>query len=149
MTTLTGELITVDGRDVLRFRRRLPHSPERVWRAVSEPGELAQWFVATVPWTPAAGESFDVMGEPLRITAADPPRTLAWEWGEERYRFDLEADGDGATLLTFTHVFVTTYGPGVQHAAGWVVDAVEPTLLRLEWWARTCASSCVPTARRR
>jgi len=119
MTALTGDLITIDGRDALRFQRRLPHAPERVWRAVSDPDELGQWFVATVPWTPAAGESFDVMGEPLRVTAVDPPRTLAWEWGEERYRFDLEADGDGATLLTFTHVFVTTYGPGVQHAAGW------------------------------
>lgn len=116
--SISGQLVTIDGRDALRFERRLPQPIERVWRAVSEPAELQQWFVGTVDWTPATGEEFTVMEQRLRITEVTPPRRLAWEWGEERYAFDLEPDGDG-TRLTFTHVFVTTYGPAVQHAAGW------------------------------
>ncbi len=49
----------------------------------------------------------------------DPPRNLAWEWGAERYRFELTADGDDATTLVFTHVFNRELGPDWQHAAGW------------------------------
>ena len=44
--------LTVDGRAALRLERRFGHSIERVWRAVTEPAELARWFVAEVPWTP-------------------------------------------------------------------------------------------------
>jgi len=36
---LSGE----QGRSVLRFERLLAHPPERVWRALIEPGELAHW----------------------------------------------------------------------------------------------------------
>ena len=41
-----GTLETIDGRPALRFERRLAHSVERVWRAVTEPAELERWFVA-------------------------------------------------------------------------------------------------------
>ncbi|MDO9356103.1 MAG: SRPBCC family protein [Solirubrobacteraceae bacterium] len=118
MTALTGSLITLDGRDALRFERQLPHPVERVWRAVSEPAELGQWFVGPVEWGPTEGETSEVMGQTMAVTEVRPPHALAWSWGDEHYRFDLTAEGDG-TRLVFTHVFVTTYGPGVQHAAGW------------------------------
>jgi uncharacterized protein YndB with AHSA1/START domain len=109
---------TVDGRPALRLERRLDHSVERVWRAVSEPAELARWFVAEAPWTPEAGEEFEAGGERGRITALEPPRVLAWTWGVEQYRFELTADGEGCVLV-FTHVFNPELGPGWQHAAGW------------------------------
>jgi len=115
---LTGSEQTVDGRPALRFERRLDHSIERVWRAVTEPAELARWFVAEVPWTPAAGEEFEAGGETGRITAFEPPRLLAWTWGVERYSFELTPDGDGCVLV-FTHVYNPELGPGWQHAAGW------------------------------
>ena len=103
---MTGRQETVDGRPALRFERRLPHRRERVWRAVTEPQELARWFVvAEVPWTPVAGEEFEAGGDTGRITELDAPRKLAWEWGAERYSFELTADGDDATTLVFTHVF--------------------------------------------
>lgn len=118
MTPLTGTLITVDGRDALRFQRRLPHGIERVWRAVTAPSELAQWFVGPVEWGPTEGERREIMGQTMAVTEVSPPHRLAWSWGEEHYTFELQTDG-AATILTFTHVFVTTYGPGDQHAAGW------------------------------
>ena len=47
---------TIDGAPALRLERRLNHSIERVWRAVTEPQELARWFVVDeVPWTPQPG----------------------------------------------------------------------------------------------
>jgi len=115
---MTGRQETIDGRPALRFERRLAHSQERVWRAVTEPAEMAQWFVAPVAWIPEQGEEFEAAGDSGRITVVDPPRTLAWEWGAERYRFELTPDGDGCVLV-FTHVFSGKLGPDWQHAAGW------------------------------
>jgi uncharacterized protein YndB with AHSA1/START domain len=115
---MTGIQQTADGRPALRIERRLDHSIERVWRAVTSPDELARWFVAEVPWTPAAGEEFEAGGERGRITAFDPPRVIAWTWHVEHYRFELAPDGDGC-VLAFTHVFNPEYGPDWQHAAGW------------------------------
>ena len=68
-----GTLETVDGRQALRFERRLPHRPERVWRAVTEPAEMARWFVAVAPWTPVAGETFEAYGQTGTVTALEPP----------------------------------------------------------------------------
>lgn len=113
-----GTLQTIDGRPALRFERRLAHSIERVWRAVTEPAELACWFVAPVAWTPALGETFEGEGQRGEIVALDEPRLLAWTWGEERYSFELQDAGD-ACVLVFTHVFDDSYGPAAQHAAGW------------------------------
>jgi uncharacterized protein YndB with AHSA1/START domain len=115
---MTGSEQIVDGRPALRFERRLHHSIERVWRAVTEPAELSRWFVSEVPWTPEPGEVFEAEGETGRITALEPPRLLAWTWGVERYSFELTADGDGCVLV-FTHVFNPELGPSWQHAAGW------------------------------
>jgi len=115
---LTGSQQTVDGRPALRFERHLDHAIERVWRAVTEPDELARWFVSEVSWKPEAGEVFEALGETGRITALEPPRLIAWSWGVERFSFELTPDGDGC-LLVFTHVFNPQLGPGSQHAAGW------------------------------
>lgn len=115
---MTATQQTVDGRPALRLERRLAHPVERVWRAVTEPAELARWFVAEVPWTPEAGEEFEAGGETGRITALEPPRLLAWTWGVERYSFELAPDGDGCVLV-FTHGFNPELGPAWQHAAGW------------------------------
>jgi Activator of Hsp90 ATPase homolog 1-like protein len=109
---------TVDGRPALRLERRLDHSVERVWRAVTAPAELARWFVAEAPWTPTPGEEFEAGGQRGRITALEPPSLIAWTWGVEQYRFELTADGEGC-LLVFTHVFNPELGPDWQHAAGW------------------------------
>jgi uncharacterized protein YndB with AHSA1/START domain len=115
---IDGTLETIDGRAALRFERRLAHSAERVWRAVTDPAELACWFVAPVPWVPRLGETFEGGGQRGEITALEEPILLAWTWGAERYQFDLRVDGEGC-LLTFTHVFDERFGPGAQHAAGW------------------------------
>jgi uncharacterized protein YndB with AHSA1/START domain len=101
---MNGTLNTVDGRPALRFERRLAHPVERVWRAVSEPPELSQWFVAPVPWKPESGETFEAHGQRGEVLDLEAPSVLAWSWAGELFRFELSADGDGC-LLVFTHVF--------------------------------------------
>jgi uncharacterized protein YndB with AHSA1/START domain len=116
----TGSQHIVDGRPALRFERHLDHSVERVWRAVTEPAELARWFVADVAWTPALGEVIEAEGESGAITALDAPHLIAWTWSVERYSFELTATADGSgCVLVFTHVFDPRRGPDWQHAAGW------------------------------
>ena len=68
-------------------------------------------------WTPALGETFEAAGQPVTVTELDPPRRIAWSWGDERYAFELEASPRGC-VLRFTHVFDDRYGPAAQHAAG-------------------------------
>src|SRR5690349_20817156 len=100
---IDGTLETIDGRPALRFERALPHPVQRVWRAVTEPAELARWFVATVPWTPALGETFEGGGASGRITELGPPHVIRWEWADERYSFEVRPADDGCVLV-FTHV---------------------------------------------
>jgi uncharacterized protein YndB with AHSA1/START domain len=115
---MNGQLIELDGRPALLFERTLAHPVARVWRAITEPAELAQWFVGPVAWTPELGETFDAAGQRVEITDLDPPHEIAWTWGDERYRFELVGVPEGC-VLRFTHVFDDRYGPAAQHAAGW------------------------------
>ena len=50
-----GELSQQEGRYQLRFERRLPHPPEKVWRALTEPHHLEAWFPAAIEGERAAG----------------------------------------------------------------------------------------------
>ena len=116
---MDGTLETIDGRPALRFERRLEHPVERVWRAITEPDELEAWFVARPDWKPEVGETFSAMEQDGEITQVDPPRLVAWNWGDERFRFDLSPEGNGCRLV-FTHV-IDDRKFGAQHAAGWEV----------------------------
>jgi uncharacterized protein YndB with AHSA1/START domain len=115
---MDGTLETIDGRQALRFERKLAHPVARVWRAVTEPAELDRWFVATPHWIPRLHESFEAYGQQGEITALDPPHLIAWTWGGERFSFEL-MPAEGGSVLVFLHFFDPTRGPGAQHAAGW------------------------------
>lgn len=116
---MSGSLETVENRPALRFERRLEHSVKRVWRAITEPAELACWFLAAVHWKPELGEVFEGAGQRGEITELEPPHRIAWVWGEELFRFELQPDGEGC-LLGFTHVF-DERALGAQHATGWEI----------------------------
>ena len=111
-----GDAPGIDGRPALRFTRRLAHPIERVWRAVSTYDELAAWFVAPMAFT-HAGQRFEVMDQSGEVLRYEAPRALEWEWGGERFSFDLEPEGEG-TLLTFVHVFGDR-DRGADYASGW------------------------------
>jgi uncharacterized protein YndB with AHSA1/START domain len=133
-----GTYETVDGRPALRFERRLAHPVERVWRAVTEPGELAHWFPAEVALAePREGATMtftfsDGIMPPSdgTITVYDPPRRFAFVWGEDELRFELEPlEGGAGCLLRFTHL-LDGRDRAARDAAGWHVclDTLEQHL---------------------
>jgi uncharacterized protein YndB with AHSA1/START domain len=98
----SGELEDGPQGQVLRFRRRFSQAPERVWRALAEEGERAEWFPPDAP---------------LEVVETDEPRLLVGTWFGDTLRFELSADGDG-TLLVFTHEFEDR-NTAARSAAGW------------------------------
>jgi uncharacterized protein YndB with AHSA1/START domain len=114
-------------RHSLRFERRLPHPPEKVWRALTENAELAHWFPARIDGArkPGAKLQFVFPGQQAEPGAAmegelivyDPPRTLEYSWGGEILRFELEPRDDH-TLLRFTHAF-DDEAKAARDASGW------------------------------
>lgn len=104
-----------DGRTTLQLQRRLPHPPDKVWRAITTPEHLSAWFPADVT---IDGDRITYgFGPDGRITENDPPRTFAHTWGDDELRWHLQPDGQ-ATLLTFTHTFTDRHG-AASFAAGW------------------------------
>jgi uncharacterized protein YndB with AHSA1/START domain len=128
-----GTYETVDGKPAVRFERRLAHPVERVWRSITEPAELAHWFPSQVSGVLRVGGtlrfSFEGgMETEGDVTELDPPRLLAFHWGTELLRFELEPDGDG-TRLRLTHV-LSSADQAARDAAGWHVclDRLERSL---------------------
>ena len=122
------------GRTVLRFERALTHPPERVWRALTQLDDLRAWHPSpfelepllggTVRYLPPDGAAF---GEG-QVTEYDPPRVLAYTWGDDLLRWELEPRDDGS-LLVLTHTFDDRF-KAARDAAGWhlCLDALVASL---------------------
>jgi uncharacterized protein YndB with AHSA1/START domain len=118
------QFLTIDERPAVRIERRYPHPIEKVWRAVTTPEHLGQWFPSPVEieLRPGATMRFDAFDGPSAtgtIEAVDAPRFLAFRWGTDRLTFELEPDGDGTTFA-LTHAFDDRYG-AASFATGWEV----------------------------
>jgi uncharacterized protein YndB with AHSA1/START domain len=132
-----GTYETIDERPVLRFERRLAHPVDAVWRAVTEPDELAQWFPNTVEvdlrpggrmaFTFPGGEAPPLQGEVVEI---DPPRRFVFMWGGDELSFDLEPQDDGDGCLLRLTVALDDREKAARDAAGWHVclDGLERLL---------------------
>ena len=119
-----GTYETIDGKPAVRFERVYPHPVEHVWRSVTEPDELANWFPTTVEvdlreggamaFTFPGGEMDPMDGS---VVDLDPPRRFAFMWGTELLRFELAPEGEG-TRLTLTHL-ISNPDEAARNAAGW------------------------------
>jgi uncharacterized protein YndB with AHSA1/START domain len=118
---MTESLQTRDGRSVLRMERRLKHPPEKVWKAMTEPERLADWFPGSVTLDLRAGGALtfelDGDGDTGTITDLDPPRLIAYTWGADHLRWELYPDGEG-TRLVLLHTFDDRAG-AASYGAGW------------------------------
>jgi len=112
---MTETLSTENGRTVLRMQRALRHPVEKVWRAITEPGQLAGWFPAAVEldlrldgavaftFEEDPGAPVDLQNSGV-IRAYEPPRLIEYTWGVEVLRWELVPATDGCTLhLTATY----------------------------------------------
>lgn len=130
-----GQLSTVDGKSVLRFARRYRHPQPKVWRAITEPEHLAQWFPAEVELELRAGAPIrfrypgvDVPAPGGMVREVDPPHVFEFSWDRDVLRWELLPDGDGC-LLRFTTTFDDHAG-AASFATGWsgCLDALASVL---------------------
>lgn len=115
---ISNGFISVEGDSAtLTFQRKLKHSIDTVWAAITDPKRRGDWFGATVIDGRANGTIEMVAeGPPVpreqrtikgRILVWDPPRVLEHEWNQALVeksvvRYELAPEGD-STILTFTH----------------------------------------------
>jgi uncharacterized protein YndB with AHSA1/START domain len=124
-----GAFREVDGRPALCFERHLRHPVDAVWRAVTDPAELAHWFPATVTVDLREGGAMafefadhaELPPSSGTVIEYQPPRRLAFDWDGTVLRFELEpVDGGTACLLRFTHL-LRDRDAAARDMAGWHV----------------------------
>ena len=85
----------------ISFEFDLPHSPENVWRALTDPALLAEWLLPAVDLKLEPGAAFAFKKEPMpgwdgivncRFVEIEAQRKLSWTW----------VVGDIDTVVTFT-----------------------------------------------
>ena len=132
-----GAQVRKDGEKwTLILVRELHHSPERVWQALTDPAHLREWapFEAdgnlgivgtTVKLTTVAAPAPHVTE--TRVTRADAPEVLEYNWGDHDMRWELEAFGGGTRLTLWTNIGRRFISMG---AAGWHIcfDVLERLL---------------------
>ncbi|MFF9118957.1 SRPBCC family protein [Streptomyces massasporeus] len=124
---LTGTYLTLDdGRPAVRFSRLYDHPVDRVWQFVTNADELERWFPSRAEIELRPGGTVRFGGDPHmedstgRVLAVDPPHHLAFEWGGDELRFDLEEAGEKSTRLTLTNV-LDARDSAARNGAGWEV----------------------------
>jgi uncharacterized protein YndB with AHSA1/START domain len=120
----------------LVLERELRHSPAVVWQAITDPAHLREWapfdadhslgFVGrTVKLTTVGAPT--LMVSETKVTRADAPNVLEYNWGGFDMRWKLEAVGGGTRLTLWTNIDRRYMAMG---AAGWHVcfDVLERLL---------------------
>jgi uncharacterized protein YndB with AHSA1/START domain len=129
----------------LQLRRSLAHSPERVWRAFTDPTALASWFWPARFGTKAEidlrvggryridgpGAGMAVSGDYVHV---EPPARLAftWRWHGDPDETLVSVDfvpTDTGTDLVITHELFSGDSDRDNHTQGW-----EDCLDRLPGW---------------
>ena len=133
--------------------RDLHHPPAKVWQALTDPAQLREWapFDANRSLGSVGTVTLTTVGAPKehitesRITRADAPRVLEYQWGGNDIRWQLEPLGDGTRLTLWHNIDRGFISMG---AAGWhicldVLDRflgaepigriVGPEAMKFEW----------------
>jgi uncharacterized protein YndB with AHSA1/START domain len=125
-----GTLEQQDGRAVVRFCRRLAHPVDRVWAALTEPERMRAWWgdadvdlveggAFVMRWTNTDEEGNRAVMH-ATITELDPPRLLVTEGDMHgTLRWELEPDGEDATVLTFSSTLELPEEFRTKVLAGW------------------------------
>lgn len=98
--TLTDKTARAQSESI-SFEFDLHHSPEKVWRALTDPELLTEWLLPVVDHQLVPGAAFTFKAQPqpgwdgtvnCRFLEIDAPRKLSWTW----------VVGDIDTVVTFT-----------------------------------------------
>jgi uncharacterized protein YndB with AHSA1/START domain len=75
--------------DTISFELELPHPPEKVWRALTDPALLAEWLLPVVDLKLEPGAAFTFKTQPYpgwdgtvscRFVEIEPHRKLSYAW---------------------------------------------------------------------
>ena len=137
--------------------RDLRHPPEKVWEALTDPAQLREWAPFDADRSLATAGStvkLTTVGAPgphvteTKITRADAPRVLEYNWGGGNIRWELKPSGRGTHLTLWANIDRRYIAMG---AAGWhialdVLDhllsgdhigrIVGPEAMRFKGWQR-------------
>src|SRR5205085_1095838 len=105
--------------------RELRHSPQKVWQALTDPTQLREWAPFDADGNLGkAGNTVHLttVGAPgphiteSKVTRADPPKLLEYNWGDFNMRWQVEPLGAGTRLTLWTNIDRRFISMG---AAGW------------------------------
>lgn len=91
--------------------RDIPHPPEKIWRALTEPHLVAEWLMKN-DFAPAVGHRFKLRGEwggvlDCEVLGIEPHKMLSYTWNY--------AHSDPAFRLTSVVTFTLTPTPTGTH----------------------------------
>jgi uncharacterized protein YndB with AHSA1/START domain len=122
--------------------RDIPHPPEKIWRALTQPPLIQEWLMKN-DFMPVVGHDFKLSADwgaiDCRVTAVEPHKTLAYTWGA--YGLESVVTWTLTPTSTGTHLRMEQAGfrPDQQQAyggakAGWprFFASLEQVLARLE-----------------
>ncbi|HEY2391953.1 MAG TPA: SRPBCC family protein [Candidatus Angelobacter sp.] len=122
----SGAHIQKDGEKwTLVLVRELRHSPKKVWQALTDPAHLREWAPFDADGslaTAGATVKLSTVGTPTpnvsetKVTRADAPNVLEYNWGAQEIRWKLEAFGNGTRLTLWHNIDRRFIAMG---AAGW------------------------------
>jgi uncharacterized protein YndB with AHSA1/START domain len=104
--------------------RELRHPPAKVWKALTEPGQLREWapFDADRDLGSVGEVKLSTVGTPTpqvsdsKVKRAEPPTLLEYSWGGNDLRWQLEPLGSGTRLTLWHNIDRGFISMG---AAGW------------------------------
>ena len=157
---VAGAEIRKDGENwTLVLVRELRHPPTKVWEALTDPAHLREWapFDADRSLASVGAVRLSTVGTPTpvisetRVTRADAPKLLEYQWGDGDMRWQLEPLGSGTRLTLWHNIDRRFISWG---AAGWhicfdVLDRllageligriVGPEVMKFDGWQRLTA----------
>jgi uncharacterized protein YndB with AHSA1/START domain len=143
----TGAQVRKDGEKwTLILVRELRHSPEKVWQALTDPAQLREWApfeadgslgaVGTTVKLTTVGAPTPHVTE-TRVTRADAPKALEYNWGDHDMRWELKAFG--SPQRRFSAVLGIQLAHLGRHVPGFLVpsDAMRSRIEPMKKIART------------
>lgn len=124
------------------LERDLPHPPEKVWRALTQPHLIAEWLMQN-DFQPVVGHSFDLRADwgavACRVLEIEPHATLAYTWAayglESVVTWTLTPTAAGTRLRMEQSGFRPDQEQAYQGAkAGWprFLDSLDGVLVRID-----------------
>jgi uncharacterized protein YndB with AHSA1/START domain len=73
----------------LIIEKEMPHAPEKIWRALTQPALIAEWLMKS-DFQPVVGHKFNFRADPMpnwngvidsEVLIVEPNRKLSYSWG--------------------------------------------------------------------